>query len=259
MMLVKMIKVTIFSLLTGLVMMAFSNNAMSLELSTHYLGRAYDLESNQLAYTEEYKEYSRNGMVEEATVTYFSPLGKVIAEKKITFRDTITVPDFMMLDQRNGYIEGVSQEETGFKITFQNDKESPKISKTVQPSFPVVVDAGFHYFILENWEALTAGKRLTFNFVVPSIQDFLLFEIKKVENASQGVSEQVQFQTGVSNFLLKAFVDPILLTYDAKTLQLLKYEGISNVNNDDGKSHNVRIEMVYQDNLVSLEEPHSLP
>jgi len=236
----------------GLLMALFSTDAVSSEISTHYLGTAHDLDSGHVVYTEEYQEYSQNGLLQRATVTYFSPAGKVIADKEITFGNSVTAPNFMMKDRRDGYLEGMIQVGKKFKITFQKNRDSSPINTMIQPALPVVVDAGFHYFILKNWEALLDGKLLTFNFVVPSIQDFLKFEIMRVTSEKGDPPELIQFKTGVSHFLLKTFMEPILLTYHRNSRQLLEYEGLSNLNNDEGKSHNVRIKMVYQEKPLSL-------
>ncbi|MBF0278486.1 MAG: hypothetical protein HQM13_11865 [SAR324 cluster bacterium] len=241
-----------FVLSLGILMTFFSFELMSQETSTHYLGRAYDMDSGELVYSEEYLESAIDGRPQEATVTYFSPSGKVIAEKEIAFGKMLTSPDFLMTDMRDGYTEGVMSEGSQFKIIFKKDRDSTEVETHIEPSGPVVADAGFHYFILENWETLLSGKTLTFNFIVPTIQEFLKFEIQKVENEKKETQERIQFKTGVSNFLLKAFMNPILLTYDRRTRLLLQYEGLSNVNNDEGKSHNVRIRMEYQGNSMSL-------
>lgn len=222
------------------------------ELSTHYLGQAYDLESNELVYTEEYKEFSQDGRPYKATVTYFSPRGETIAEKSITFNQSLATPNFIMVDHRSGYTEKVEQAGQKFKVSLQTDKNAPRTNTTLSPALPAVVDAGFHYFILTHWETLLTGKQLTFNFVVPSSQDYFKFEIQKKDDSENLLPHQVQFKTEVSSFLLKVLVDPIVTTYDRRSRRLLEYQGLSNVNDANGKSHDVRIQMMYQDLSMSF-------
>ena len=51
----------------------------------------------------------------------------------------------------------------------------------------------------------------------------------------------------IGNRLLRLLIDPIDLAYDLESRRLLVFEGISNLNNDDGKSYNARIVFEYPD------------
>jgi hypothetical protein len=45
----------------------------------------------------------------------------------------------------------------------------------------------------------------------------------------------------IDNFVIRLFLDPIVLTYDMDARRLVSYEGISNILNDAGDSYFVRI------------------
>nr|HNH29964.1 hypothetical protein [bacterium] len=110
---------------------------------------------------------------------------------------------------------------------------------------PAVIDAGFHFFIEQHWSALLNGETKTFYFVAPSQLDYFSFRVYKSGETQNGGRTAYQLTMDIDNFLLRLFVDPIRLTYDPESRKLIGYEGISNIYNDEGKAHHVRMEFVY--------------
>jgi hypothetical protein len=62
------------------------------------------------------------------------------------------------------------------------------------------------------------------------------------EEAGQYVSLKVDIQ----NPFLRLFAPSLKIQYDPKTRHLLKYEGLSNIPNDNGKIQNVTITYDYE-------------
>ena len=49
------------------------------------------------------------------------------------------------------------------------------------------------------------------------------------------------FRMEPANYILRQIMDPIVLTYEKSTKRLIKYEGISNLNDNKGKRYIVSI------------------
>ena len=59
-------------------------------------------------------------------------------------------------------------------------------------------------------------------------------------------------QIRLDSWLLGSLIDPIQLTYDERSQRLLRFEGISNLKNDAGRSQKVRIRYRYSDDTSSV-------
>jgi hypothetical protein len=75
----------------------------------------------------------------------------------------------------------------------------------------------------------------------PSQQDCFKFVVFKTGETKRKGLDVVNMKVELNNPILAAFVKPILLVYAKDTKKLLQYDSISNINNEDGKSHVVRI------------------
>ena len=202
-----------------------------------YRGIATDLRSNKFYYVEEHKEITENHVLKETVIQYKDSAGAVMAKKVIDYSENKVTPAFEQTDYRDGYTEGVSF--VGKKLIFKyrkNKSESLK-SKTISSPDNLVVDGGFNYYIKGNWEKLTAGETMVFNFAVPSQLDYFSFRLYKESEQK----DAVVFRMEPDNFLLRKLVDHIRVTYKMSTKRIIKYEGLSNINDIKGKSYLVKI------------------
>ncbi len=202
-----------------------------------YKGIARDLNSNQFYYLEEHKETLEHHILMQTLIQYKDSAGTLIAKKVVDYSVNKVTPSFEQNDFRDGYTEGVSFE--GNKLIFKLRKNKKETLKTKSVDIPqnLVVDGGFNCYIKNNWEKLVAGDTKVFNLALPSQLDYFSFRLYKDSESN----DEIVFKMEPDNFVLRKLVDPIRVTYKISTRRMIKYEGLSNINDNKGKSYLVKI------------------
>lgn len=237
----KIFKLPALILLAFLLVEVISAGNFPVSSGLKYAGKAFDLESGKLYYTEEHEEIRKDITHTFTIISYKNPEGEIIAKKKLDFKTGYLTPSFIQNDFRDGYLEGAEVAGKYVKVMYRKSSKHEMKTTSLEVPPPFVVDGGFNYFVKENWEALIHDKTLNFNFVVPAEQDYFSFRLKKVKETDYKGKQAVIYKMELDNFILRRLVPPIILTYDTDTKRLLKYEGISNINNPKGKSYFVKI------------------
>ncbi len=205
-----------------------------------FRGDAYDLGTGRFVYSENHSEYRKGGVHLYSRVSYRDRNGKEFANKLITFQGNKIQPTYELRDARDGYVEGIRREGGQTVYYARRKADEPFKAKAIATPQPAVFDAGFDYFVRENFDKICAGQNLSFNFAVPIELDYFRFRVSKQEGG-----EFCRMNLELDNFLLRQLVKPIKLWYDTKERRLRKYEGISNINGPDGKSLKVRVVFDY--------------
>ena len=202
-----------------------------------YQGIATDLKSNKFYYLEEHRETIDHDVLKQTVIQYKDSAGAVIAKKVINYEGNKITPVFEQNDYRDGYTEGVSFAGNKLVLKFRKNKKETLKTKLMDMPAHLVVDGGFNYYIKGNWSDLTNGKTKVFNFAVPSQLDYFTFRLYKDSQKD----DEIVFKMEPDNYLLRKLVDPIRVTYKASTKRIIKYEGLSNINDKKGKSYLVKI------------------
>ena len=108
----------------------------------------------------------------------------------------------------------------------------------------MVIDAGFDYFIRENWQDLLASKQLKFYFLAPVRQSLVKLRMQQ-KPCSYGSDTHVCFSINPANWIVRLLLDPIELGYDRHTQQLSRYRGLANISDADGNGFRVDIHYSY--------------
>ncbi|GAA4649431.1 hypothetical protein GCM10023116_17050 [Kistimonas scapharcae] len=231
-----MTRLSVLSLCLLSLLMAWQANA---GLPASVIGRAYDLEGAVLLYTEEHLYPSPY----RHTVTYREASGEVFAKKRLDYTHSFTVPDFRQENARNGEVIKVARMGSDkLEVTYQaNDKQKPKQKRVAIESL-MVVDAGFDHFVREHWETLRKGRSLTIAYLAPSRRQTVALRINEVPCSS---SSDVCFNIAPDSWLLGLVLDPIFLTYEKETKQLLRFRGRGNIADKKGDYQTVDIRYEY--------------
>jgi hypothetical protein len=206
-----------------------------------YKGVAFDLNSNSILYVEDHEEVIENGKRIGLKTSYCEPTGRVIVHRTVSFKDNETMPTFQTEDFRDGYLEGAEVHGDSVRLYWRKNYQSILKEKTILIPVPAAVDAGFNNFIQRNWDDLMQGTKRQFNFGAPFALDYYGFRLYKTEEKIVDGRKQAVMQCEIDNFIIRLFVNPIILTYDVETRRLVEYAGISNINNEKGKSYFVKI------------------
>lgn len=199
------------------------------------IGKAYIQE--KLIYTEYHSPtLNSKGLYDVLTTEYLDPQGNKFATIKSEFSKNKYMPDSFFEDFRNRAKE---------KIVFDAKNNTVYVEKTAFAiskfsNFKVEANAihgqGFHNYVLNHFDELTNSKK-NITIVVPNRNDFYRFVIKK--NSQD--DKTIQFIIYPNSFLLKQLISPIELTYSINEKKLLRFYGLSNIEDEKGNSQVVEI------------------
>jgi hypothetical protein len=105
-----------------------------------------------------------------------------------------------------------------------------------------IVGQGFHQFIVNNLEQIAQGEIFQVRLILPSRLDQYEFRIRKKKIEGDTIFIRLE----VENWLLRIFAPHIDVDYDLKNRHLLRYEGISNLEDTSGKHKKVFITYSYE-------------
>ena len=205
------------------------------------VSNAYDRATGQYIYSEYHREFYRNGKHLYSIVEYRSPT-QVLARKTIDFSRSRQAPDFRLEDLRTGYVEGAAAVPGGYRFFTRQDRDGAMEEKVLAIPDPAVIDGGFDYFIRDNFDRLARGEWMPVNFGAANRKDFFRFNIYKTAESEADGRRVMLLQVEANNVILKQLVDPIKLVYDVQSRRLLSFQGVSNINDENGRNYRTRID-----------------
>lgn len=214
----------------------------------HYAGVAYAEDGRTVRYREEHWLF-RDAGVPTRLVLYRCPSGEPFARKLMRERDDAAAPDFDFVDARDGYREGVHRDGNRWRIYVRKGEGAPLDTGVLAARPDMVVDAGFDAFVREHWADFAGAAHLGIAFVVPSRLDYLDLQLGSARDTRLGDVAVRQLRLSLGG-LLGALAPTIELTYAVDSRRLLRFEGISNIRDNRGRSQRVRIDFP-----PSLESP----
>lgn len=208
-----------------------------------YSSRAFNTKDGRFLYSEFHEEKFNNKRITESITKYKDSGNNLLSERIMTFEKDLTKPKFVLKDFRSGYIEGSELLPNNRVRVYTRDSfEDPLEEKVLKVEEPFVIDGGLTYFFRENWDRLLNNETIEFNFIAPAKLDYFRFRVSKNSIVTIGDRKGMQLKLEINSFVLRAFVDPILITYAFDNKDILFYKGISNINDERGKSHSVEID-----------------
>jgi hypothetical protein len=195
-----------------------------------------------LEYVEYHTVKYTNGKVGASQTIYYdannNKIGELISE--YSFGPQFGSYDFR--DIRAQYQDGakVAPDKIWLfrKETSEDDIEGIHLPKEQDQ----IVGQGFHQFIVHNLEEIAQGEVFHVHLVFPSKLDQYDFRIRKREISGDKLSIRLE----IDNWFLRLFAPHVDVEYDLKTRNLLRYEGISNLEDTSGKHKKVTITYSYE-------------
>jgi hypothetical protein len=184
------------------------------------IGEARDPDTGKTLYLEHY--YCSDDAL-QCSVYYLRPNRELIASKELNYQPSLKAPVLTFRD-------------------FRLDREVV----IEQPAGDAVVDAGFDNFVRLQWQELAEGEEIKFPFRLVDREEPISMRASKT-NACE--DDKLCLEIELDSWLLGNFVDPIQLTYERDSQRLLRFEGISNLKNDKGRSQTVEIQYRYLEDL----------
>ena len=176
------------------------------------VGEARDLDTGETVYLEYY--YCTDDAL-KCSVFYLRPDEKVIARKELDYQPSAKAP----------------------KLTFQDFRIDREV-KIERADPETVVDAGFDNFVRLQWNDLEEGEAVKFPFRMVGRDELIKMRASRQQQCEQ---DNLCLQIRLDSWLLGNLIDPIQLTYDKNSQRLLRFKGISNLRNDEGRTQKVDI------------------
>ena len=210
------------------------------------VGSAYELKSSKLVYRELISKLDENNNIQ---VNYARPSGVTFARKTLNFNTEIFQPSMSLTDDRDD--EFVSANFDAGKLMLTHRLKGDSRTKTLYDTAKLVIDAGLDAFIQQNWNRLTAGKKIDVEIAdarFVGTEKYVLKEIDASESplAYKGADKALKFfKMEVANRLASLMTEPTYFAYLPDGMFMLRYQGTANIDNDKGEPWLVRIEYQY--------------
>lgn len=204
------------------------------------VGEAYDLATDELRYREHHRFRFAEGRLIGDDIEYRDPDGGLIGHKFVDYGPSGILPAFHAEFHDGRYIEGLRYADDRIEMYQRHGADGRERTRTVKPRAEMVADAGFTQYLGAHFDRLLAGEELRFQFVAPSRLTTVKFDARKVGERVIEDTPVVDIRVEISSFL-SLFVDPLLLSYDPDSRQVVEYRGTSNVRDASGKQYEVRI------------------
>ena len=214
------------------------------------IGEASDLESSNPLYTETHC-VSEDKLSRE--VIYADVEKKPIARKTLNYTGGTLTPSFMQKNFYSDEIIAVDLSQNQLTMTVKEAGESAKQQSVVtisENSMPLVIDAGFDEFVIQNWSSLVAGESKKFQFPFAARESLVELQIDAAPCSYDDTADQC-FLLEIDNWLFSMLVPSIELGYDAELKRITRFRGLSNIGDGEGDGQSVDIRYRYEDRPVA--------
>lgn len=206
-----------------------------------FVGKAVNVKG-VLEYVEYHTVKYQNGKVSESQTIYYDAnkdkIGELISD--YSFGPQFGSYDFR--DIRAQYQDGAKVEQDRIGL-FRKKKPKYDIEeKYIAKEKDQIVGQGFHQFIVQDLEKIAQGEVFHIRLVLPSRLDQYEFRIRK--RKIKGDTLYIRLE--IDNWILRLFAPHIDVEYDLRTRHLLRYEGVSNLEDNSGKHKKVIITYSYK-------------
>ena len=154
--------------------------AFPVKAAEHYEGDAYAPGNGRLLYRESHWRDQGAG-VDTRIVLYRCPDGTAFARKRIRVVPNAQAPDFVLVDARYGYSEGVRSKGDAREVFVRANKTAAERVAPIRIQAETVIDAGFDAFVRTHWDALSGTRATPLSFVVPSRLAALDFNVRRID------------------------------------------------------------------------------
>ncbi len=217
-----------------------SLGALSLAQAARVVGQVRDAKTQALLYTEIHDQtLAPDGAVLSGVTTYQDPQGKTFARKTLDFRQHRSIPLFTLDVPGQRYSEGIRRLSPKAELFKRDGGEEQRELLTVRDGL-VAADEGFNQLLSDQLSALSRGETVNFTLLVAGSLDQFRFRAQAVSGklADRGAAADAAgarlpplVVRVEPDSMLRMVVPSIILSYDARSRFLLRYEGLSNIPN----------------------------
>jgi hypothetical protein len=151
-------------------------------------------------------------------------------------------PTYTFTNVRHGGLEGATYD--GRELILINDAKRAQLSPPPGGRQPLATGQGLDRFVKENMGPLAAGETLRVQYAIPRQQETYEFRVQAVGKPSP---DRLKVLISIDNWFLRLFAPELECDYDVKTGRLLRYRGLSNIEDGEGDFYDVEIFYSYPD------------
>jgi len=220
------------SCLLALVMLGTAKAGESTDV---YWGTATDPDG-KLLYREKHLTWYDDGKIRRSLTEYLDPDGRQIAVMDSNYERSLAMPTYVFKDYRTGREEGLRLED-GRYVIFHRDAEGRENTKVLKDVEDVYSCQGWHYYVVNHLDKLDEDRDFTLKLIFPDRLRTYPFTVEKTGAEGDTLFVRVRFAYRALSWL----VPKLELQYDKKSKQLLKFQGVSNIFDDNDDLQDVRI------------------
>jgi len=147
--------------------------------------------------------------------------GQVIIAESAQFTPAYALQRFDAVNRQTGYSGSVIVTNDGRRLEYRLHQNGKVTTASEDVVDPVVTGPSLHGFILQQWDALVAGKTIPVRMVVMAKKQTYGFDIRRVAEADVRTS----FSVTPSSLLVRLAVAPLAVVFDSTTKHVVRYEG----------------------------------
>lgn len=206
-----------------------------------FVGKAVN-SKGMVEYVEYHTVTYRDGKPSESQTIYFDDDDRKLGDLISEYPFGPQFGSYHFRDIRANYEDGVKVSAEQIWLFRKKSGEDDVEERILPREKGQIVGQGFHQFIAYNTDKIAKGEVFHCRLVLPSRLDEFKFRIRKREIKG----DTLYIRLEIDNWLLRLFAPHVDVEYDLRTRHLLRYEGVSNVEDAAGKHKKVTITYTYQ-------------
>jgi hypothetical protein len=205
-----------------------------------FVGKAVN-SKGVLEYVEYHTVTYKHGKVSRSQTIYYDAVNQKIGNLTSDYSFGPQFGSYHFRDIRANYEDGVKVSADRIWLFRKKGSKADTEGKYLYRENDQIVGQGFHQFIVHNVERIAKGKVFHVRLVLPSRLDQFKFRIRK--RMIKGDTLFIRLE--IDNWFLRLFAPHVDVEYDVTTRRLLRYAGISNLEDASGKHRKVTITYTY--------------
>jgi hypothetical protein len=206
-----------------------------------FVGKALNSKGT-VEYVERHTVTYKDGRPSESETIYFDDNNRIIGDLISEYSFGPQFGSYHFRDVRANYEDGAEVSAEKIRIFRKKSAEEDIEERFLNQEQDQIVGQGFHQFISYNTDQIAEGEVFHVRLVLPSRLDQFKFRIRKRDIKG----DTIYIRLEIDNWFLRLFAPHIDVEYDLRTRRLLRYEGVSNLEDDSGKHRKVTITYTYE-------------
>ena len=197
----------------------------------------------EMVYLERHTLTLEEGTLIQSSTEYLDLEGKSIGRMKSNYTQSLSVPEYTLLDERQQSIQGIRWLENKVDIFTQSARDAKVIHQRIglDPLEVYIAGPGLIYYVGAHLDQLVAGHIFKFKYVIPGKFQTYDFYIEMIQHNQQ----LAEFDVKLQSWSMRLFGANLKIIFSVPKKRILIYEGPSNLRDEDGKMMRVKIEYKY--------------